>query len=283
MDQNKRMDFTGNPLDAYLSEIKKVQKNLTLVEEQALAVRIKQGDKRALNELVQANLRFVVAVCRNYRNQGMPLGDLINEGNLGLIRAAQRFDPAQEVKFISYAVWWVRQAILAALADQSRILKIAPSRISILHQIGKLSRKREQELGRPPTLEELSILMGKSVEELTECMQLGYSPVQIDAPSGVEGEGTLADRLTDPDAPLPDEAVLRGLLRRNMEQLLIGLEEREQEVLRLYFGLTGGEGISLEEIGGRMDLTRERIRQIKEGALKKLRHPTRSKYLKPFQ
>jgi RNA polymerase primary sigma factor len=283
MDRKKRTDFGADPLEAYLSEIKKVQKNLTLAEEQALAVRIKQGDKAALNELVQANLRFVVAVCRNYRNQGLAMGDLINEGNLGLIRAAQRFDGTLDFKFISYAVWWVRQAILAALADHSRLLKIAPSRISILHQIGKHSRKMEQELGRPPTLEELAIRMEKSVKELTECMQLGYSPVALHAPAGPEGEGNIGDHLSDPDAPLPDEGALQNLLKRNMQQVMAGLEDKEQEVLRLYFGLVAGEGISLEEIGDRMGVTRERIRQIKEQALKKLRHPTRSRYLRPFQ
>lgn len=283
MDRKKRVDFNGDPTETYLSEIRKVQKNLTLAEEQALAIRIKQGDKTALNELVHANLRFVVAVCRNYRNQGLPLVDLINEGNLGLIRAAQRYDGSLEFKFISYAVWWVRQAILTALADQSRMMKIAPSRISVLQQIGKESRKLEQETGRPPSLEELSLKMGKSVQELTECIQLGYSPVPLHMPSGPEGEGNLGDRLADPDAPTTDEGALRTLLKRNMQQVLAGLDGKEQEVLRLYFGLEAGEGITLDEIGGRMGVTRERIRQIKDQALKKLRHPTRSKFLKPFQ
>lgn len=283
MDRKPKADFGKDAVDTYLEEIRKVQKSHTLAEEQALSIRIRQGDKRALNELVQANLRFVVAVCRNYRNQGMSLGDLISEGNLGLIRAAQRFDGSLNFKFISYAVWWIRQAILAALADQARIMKIAPSRVTMLQRIGKAGKKLEQKLGRPATLEELSVVLKKSVQELTECIQLGYLPLAIDKPAGFEGEGTLADTLSDPEAPLPDEKVMGALLKRNMLQLVSGLEEREREVLQLYFGLDRGEGITLEEIAGRWGLTRERVRQIKDQALQKLRHPSRMRHMKPYK
>lgn len=279
MDRKPKTDFSKNAVDTYLDEIRKVQKSHTLAEEQALSIRIRQGDKHALNELVQANLRFVVAVCGNYQNQGMAFGDLISEGNLGLIRAAQRFDGSLNFKFISYAVWWIRQAILAALADHARIMKVAPSRITMLQRIGKAGKKLEQKLGRPATLEELSTVLNKSVQELTECVQLGYSPLLIDKPSALGGDGTFADSLTDPDAPLPDEKVMGALLRRNMKQLVAGLEEKEREVLQLYFGLDQATGISLDEIGSLWGLTGERVRQIKDKALQKLRHPSRIRYM----
>ena len=178
-------------------------------------------------------------------------------------------------------MWWIRQAILAALADQSRIMKVAPSRITMLQRIGKARKALDQKFGRPATLEELSAVLKKSVQELTECIQLGFAPLSIDKPAAPEGEESLADRLADPDAPLPDEKVMGALLRRNMKQLVAGLEEREQEVLKLYFGLEQVEGISLEEIGNEWGLTRERVRQIKDKALQKLRHPSRIRYMKP--
>ena len=283
MPPKNKHSFNPNPTDAYLEEVRKVRINLSLEEEQALAIRIRQGDKQALNTLVESNLRFVVAVCRNYQNQGLPLGDLISEGNLGLIRAAQRFDGSLNVKFISYAVWWIRQSILSALAEQSRVMKISPSKVTALQHIGKAGRRLEQKLGRPPALQELAEEMQMDVRELTECLQLGSSSVSLDTPVAQEGDGNLSDVLSDPDSPLPDEEALRSLLRKNMRHLMADLEDREREVLELYFGLDDQPGINLEEIAARWGLTRERVRQIKDQAIRRLRHPSRISRLKPFQ
>lgn len=280
----KRVEFVRDDgaLNAYLADIKGA-KTLTLSEEQALAIRIQQGDKKAMNTLVEANLKFVVAVCRNYQYQGLPMGDLINEGNLGLIRAAKRFDGSMNFKFISYAVWWIRQGILTALAEQSRVMNISAGKITVMHKIGKASRKLEQTLGRTPSMGEVSETMGMTEMEVSECLQLAASPLSLSRPAGGEEDGNLEECLADTESPAADEPALKSLLVKNMSGLLGTLDEREAAVIKLYYGI-GSQGTStLSEIADRFDLTRERIRQIKEKALQKMRHPSRVKHLAPFR
>jgi len=278
------LKFLGDDagLAAYLREIS-VGKNLTLQEEAKLAVRIRGGDKEALNILVQANLKFVVAVCRNYQYQGLPLGDLINEGNLGLIRAAKRFDETMNFKFISYAVWWIRQGILSALADQSRVINIPPSRVGTIHKMGKTSVKLEQQLGRAPTVTELADAMGVSLNEIHESLQLSSSPMSLDAPVKDGEDGRLEDVLEDPNAESPDRSTMAFSLREEIKDILCTLDEREEKVVRLYYGIGLETTYTLEEIAQRFNLTRERVRQIKEKALKRLRHPSRLQKLVRFK
>jgi RNA polymerase primary sigma factor len=273
-------DDTG--LSLYLREISKT-KNLSLDEEADLALRIRQGDRRALNKLISANLKFVVSVCRNYQNQGLPLTDLINEGNLGLIRAAKRFDETKHFKFISYAVWWIRQAILQALAEQSRIINIPLNRVSAIHRIGKSGVKLEQKLGRSVSSSELSLHLSVDENEIRECLQLSANPISLESPLQADEEGKLGDMLKDENAESPDEIVLTGSLRQEVQNVLGTLGDREEEVVRLYFGIGVDTGYTLEEIGQRFNLTRERVRQIKEKALKRLKHSTRSKRLSSFR
>jgi RNA polymerase primary sigma factor len=278
------LKFLGDDagLAAYLKEISST-KNLTLGEEAALAVRIRAGDKEALNELVQANLKFVVAVCRNYQYQGLPLGDLINEGNLGLIRAAKRFDETMNFKFISYAVWWIRQAILSALADQSRVINIPPSRVGTIHKMGKTSVKLEQKLGRSPTVGELAEAMAVGINEIHESLQLSASPMSLDAPVKDGEDGRLEDVLEDPNVESPDKSTMAYSLHEEMKDVLGTLDEREEKVVRLYYGIGLETTYTLEEIAQRFNLTRERVRQIKEKALKRLRHPSRMQKLMRFK
>jgi RNA polymerase primary sigma factor len=280
----RSLKFLGDDagLAAYLREISQ-GKNLTLQEEAKLAVRIRGGDKDALNTLVQANLKFVVAVCRNYQYQGLPLGDLINEGNLGLIRAAKRFDETMNFKFISYAVWWIRQAILSALADQSRVINIPPSRVGTIHKMGKTSVKLEQKLGRAPTVTELAEAMGVGLNEIHESLQLSSSPMSLDAPVKDGEDGRLEDVLEDPNAESPDRSTMAYSLREEMKDILCTLDEREEKVVRLYYGIGLETTYTLEEIAQRFNLTRERVRQIKEKALKRLRHPSRLQKLMRFK
>jgi RNA polymerase primary sigma factor len=272
----------GDAVSAYLAEIKH-SKTLTLAEEQALAQRIQKGDKQALNALVEANLKFVVSVCRNYQHQGLPMGDLINEGNLGLMRAAQRFDGSMNFKFISYAVWWIRQGILSALAEQSRVLNISAGRVGIIHKISKANHKLEQKLGRAPSQQELADEMGMTEKEITESLQLATSPLSLTTQYQGEAEGSLEECLKDENAPEADKSAMQFLLSENLNELLGSLEDKEQMVLRLYFGVGGKTAYSLEEIAQRMNVTRERVRQIKEKALQRLRHPSRLKKLTAFQ
>jgi RNA polymerase primary sigma factor len=280
----RTIKFLGDDagLAAYLREISQ-GKNLSLQEEAKLAVRIRGGDKDALNTLVQANLKFVVAVCRNYQYQGLPLGDLINEGNLGLIRAAKRFDETMNFKFISYAVWWIRQAILSALADQSRVINIPPSRVGTIHKMGKTSVKLEQKLGRAPTVTELAEAMGVGLNEIHESLQLSSSPMSLDAPVKDGEDGRLEDVLEDPNAESPDRSTMAYSLREEMKTVLCTLDEREERVVRLYYGIGLETTYTLEEIAQRFNLTRERVRQIKEKALKRLRHPSRMQKLMRFK
>ena len=280
----RSLKFLGDDagLSTYLREISQ-SKNLTLSEEAGLAVRIRSGDKEALNTLVQANLKFVVAVCRNYQYQGLPLGDLINEGNLGLIRAAKRFDETMNFKFISYAVWWIRQAILSALADQSRVINIPPSRVGTIHKMGKTSVKLEQKLGRQATASELAEEMGVGINEIHESLQLSASPMSLDAPVKDGEDGRLEDVLEDVNGDSPDKSTMAYSLREEMREILGTLDEREEKVVRLYYGIGLETTYTLEEIAQRFNLTRERVRQIKEKALKRLRHPSRLQKLMRFK
>jgi RNA polymerase primary sigma factor len=269
-------------LSLYLREISKNQ-NLSLSEEADLAMRIRQGDRRALNKLISANLKFVVSVCRNYQNQGLPMTDLINEGNLGLIRAAKRFDETKHFKFISYAVWWIRQAILQCLAEQSRILNVPLNRVSAIHRLGKSGARLEQKLGRSVSHSELSYHLNLDENEIRECLQLSANPISLESPLQADEEGKVGDLLKDDNAESPEEPVLAGSLKREVQGVLGTLEDREEAVVRLYYGIGVDTGYTLEEIGQRFNLTRERVRQIKEKALKRLKHSTRSNRLSCFK
>ncbi|MDB5104939.1 MAG: polymerase primary sigma factor [Fibrobacteres bacterium] len=261
-------------LEMYLGDIKKA-KTLSLEEEAALATRIQAGDMRAVNQLVQANLKFVVAVCRNYRFQGLSMGDLINEGNLGLLRAAQRFDGGMNFKFISYAVWWIRQGILTALAEQSRVLKLSAGKVGVIAKIGKANQRLEQKLGRSPSMAEVAEELGLSEVEINECLQLAAAPMSLNKPILGDGEGALEDVLEDKEADRPDKEVLQALSGKNLVDVLATLEEQEADVLKLYYGIGRESSETLEEIAARYGVTRERVRQIKAKALERLRHPTR--------
>jgi len=269
-------------LALYLREIGK-NKSLTLEDEAKLAVRIRKGDKRALEKLVNANLRFVVSVARNYQNQGLPLSDLINEGNLGLIRAAKRFDEKKNFKFISYAVWWIRQAILQALAEQSRIIKLPLNRVGTIHKIGKMQSKLEQKFRRLPNVEELAEELKIDISEVQETIKIGNSHMSLDAPLQHGEDSRLMDVLQDEDQLLPDNGLMEVSLQDEISKTLDTLSEREKEVVRLYFGIGEETSHTLEEIGQRFNLTRERARQIKEKALRRLKHSSRSKRLLAYR
>jgi RNA polymerase primary sigma factor len=269
-------------LDKYLNEIAKVGL-ITAEEEVALAKRIKKGDDIALDKLVKANLRFVVSVAKQYQSSGMSLGDLINEGNLGLIKAATRFDETRGFKFISYAVWWIRQSILQALAEQSRIVRLPLNRVSSLNKMNSTLSDLEQRFQREPTNEELAVVMETTADEVELLKNQRGRKVSMDAPIGSDSDaGTLLDLMPDKDSENPDATLLRHSMTTEIKNALSTLSEREAQVLSLYYGLSGGHAISLEEIGEQFDLTRERVRQIKEKATRKLRHSSRTKMLKTF-
>jgi RNA polymerase primary sigma factor len=268
-------------LDKYLSEIAKVSL-ITPEEEVDLAKRIKQGDQIALEKLIKANLRFVVSVAKQYQNNGMSLGDLINEGNLGLIKAALRFDETRGFKFISYAVWWIRQSIMQALAEQSRIVRIPLNRVSSLNKISKAFSELEQKFQREPTTEELAEVLEITREEVEGHQQLSGRQVSMNAPFAQGEENCLLDVMEDESERKPDQELLMGSLQREVQRALSTLTERESEVISCYFGLNGQQALSLEEIGEKFDLTRERVRQIKEKATRKLKHNSRSKLLKAY-
>jgi RNA polymerase primary sigma factor len=269
-------------LDKYLQEIGKVDL-LTPEEEVELARRIREGDEEALEKLTKANLRFVVSVAKQYQNQGLSLPDLINEGNLGLIKAAKRFDETRGFKFISYAVWWIRQSILQALAEQSRIVRLPLNRVGALNKIKKAYSKLEQEFEREPSPEELAEVIEKmDVDEVATTMMLGGRHVSLDAPFSEEEENTLLDVIASSETPQPDEGLMRESLKMEIEKALETLSEREAEVIRLYYGIGVEHALTLEEIGERFDLTRERVRQIKEKAIRKLRNSSRCKPLKKY-
>ena len=268
-------------LDKYLQEIGKVDL-ITADEEVELAQKIKAGDQRALEKLTKANLRFVVSVAKQYQNQGLTLPDLINEGNLGLIKAAQRFDETRGFKFISYAVWWIRQSILQALAEQSRIVRLPLNKIGSINKINKMYALLEQSNERPPTAEEIAKELGMTVNDVRESMKNSGRHLSMDAPL-VEGEDSnLYDVLRSGESPNPDRSLIQESLRTEIERSLETLTPREADVVRLYFGLGDQHPMTLEEIGETFDLTRERVRQIKEKAIRRLKHTSRSKILKTY-
>ena len=262
-------------LDKYLQEIGKVDL-ITADEEVELAQRIKAGDQVALEKLTKANLRFVVSVAKQYQNQGLTLPDLINEGNLGLIKAAQRFDETRGFKFISYAVWWIRQSILQALAEQSRIVRLPLNKIGSINKINKTFAFLEQSHERPPSAEEIAKELDMTINDVKESMKNSGRHVSMDAPL-VEGEDSnLYDVLRSGESPNPDRDLLHESLRTEIERALETLTPREADVIRLYFGLGDQHPMTLEEIGETFDLTRERVRQIKEKAIRRLKHTSRS-------
>jgi RNA polymerase primary sigma factor len=270
-------------LDKYLQEIGRVEL-LNAEDEIDLAQKIKKGGTegyRALERLVKANLRFVVSVAKQYQNQGLSLGDLINEGNLGLIKAARRFDETRGFKFISYAVWWIRQSILQALAEQSRIVRLPLNRVGALNKIGKKFSELEQEFEREPTASELADQLNMTVAEISETIKISGRHLSVDAPF-VQGEDNrLLDVLPNEQQPPPDSELIKESLREEVKQVLTTLSTRESEVIKLYFGLDG-QSLTLEEIGEKFNLTRERVRQIKEKAIRRLRHASRSKALRTY-
>ncbi|HEY6906752.1 MAG TPA: sigma-70 family RNA polymerase sigma factor [Ignavibacteriaceae bacterium] len=270
-------------LDQYLQEIGKVDL-LTPDQEIELAIRIKKGDKQALESLTKANLRFVVSVAKQFQNQGLSLGDLINEGNLGLIKAAQRFDETRGFKFISYAVWWIRQSIMQAIAEQSRIVRLPLNRVGSLGKLSKAYRDLEQEYERKPTTEELAQVLDMNVDEVADTMQLYGRHVSMDAPlkEGDDNKNSLGDILVNDQQPSPDGTLMKESLKQEVENVLSTLNEREAEVIKLYFGINSEHAATLEEIGERFNLTRERVRQIKEKALRSLRYASRSSSLKAY-
>lgn len=268
-------------LDKYLQEIGR-EDLITAEEEVELARLIKDGDQRSLEKLVRANLRFVVSVAKQYQNQGLSLPDLINEGNLGLIKAAQRFDETRGFKFISYAVWWIRQSILQALAEQSRIVRLPLNQVGSLNKINKAFSKLEQEFEREPSAEELAEALDLPEDKVADTIKVSGRHVSVDAPF-VQGEdNTLLDVLVNSDSPRADTELLSESLQREIERSLSTLTERERDVIRLFFGIGMNHGLTLEEIGAKFDLTRERVRQIKEKAIRRLRHTSRSKLLKAY-
>jgi RNA polymerase primary sigma factor len=268
-------------LDKYLQEIGKVEL-ITAEEEVQLAQRIRQGDQSALEKLTKANLRFVVSVSKQYQNQGLSLPDLINEGNLGLIKAAQRFDETRGFKFISYAVWWIRQSILQALAEQSRIVRLPLNKIGSINKINKAFSKLEQEYEREPIAEEIAELLEMTENDVKESMKNSGRHISMDAPLVQGEESNMYDVLRSNDSPSPEAGLINDSLRKEIDRALSTLTAREADVIKYYFGLNGEHAMTLEEIGEKFDLTRERVRQIKEKAIRRLKQTSRSKILKTY-
>ncbi len=268
-------------LDKYLQEIGKVEL-ITAEEEVQLAQRIRQGDQSALEKLTKANLRFVVSVSKQYQNQGLSLPDLINEGNLGLIKAAQRFDETRGFKFISYAVWWIRQSILQALAEQSRIVRLPLNKIGSINKINKAFSKLEQEYEREPSAEEIAELLELTENDVKESMKNSGRHISMDAPLVQGEESNMYDVLRSSDSPSPEAGLINDSLRKEIDRALSTLTAREADVIKYYFGLNGEHAMTLEEIGEKFDLTRERVRQIKEKAIRRLKQTSRSKILKTY-
>ena len=267
-------------LDKYLQEIGK-EDLITVEEEVELAQRIRKGDQRALEKLTRANLRFVVSVAKQYQNQGLSLPDLINEGNLGLIKAAEKFDETRGFKFISYAVWWIRQSILQALAEQSRIVRLPLNQVGSLNKINKAFSRFEQEHERRPSPEELAETLDLPAEKVADTLRVSGRHISVDAPF-VEGEdNSLLDVLVNDDSPVADKTLINESLSTEVERALATLTERDRDIIRLFFGINCQE-MTLEEIGEKFGLTRERVRQIKEKAIRRLRHSSRSKLLKTY-
>jgi len=267
-------------LDKYLQEIGK-EDLITVEEEVDLAQRIKKGDKEALEKLTRANLRFVVSVAKQYQNQGLSLPDLINEGNLGLIKAAEKFDETRGFKFISYAVWWIRQSILQALAEQSRIVRLPLNQVGSLNKINKAFARFEQEHERTPSLEELADELDLPKEKVTDTLRVSGRHVSVDAPFSDGEDNSLLDVLVNSDSPIADRGLINESLGTEVERALSTLTDRERDIIKYFFGI-GCSEMTLEEIGEKFGLTRERVRQIKEKAIRRLRHSTRSKLLKSY-
>ena len=278
----KKVNIRANQsLEKYLQEIGEVP--LLIPEEEIkLARRIRRGDQTALEQLTKANLRFVVSVAKQYQNQGLSLGDLINEGNLGLIKAAKRFDETRGYKFISYAVWWIRQSILQALAEQSRVVRLPLNRVGALNKIGKMYSNLEQEYEREPTPDEIADMLEISPAEVTDTLRMSGRHLSIDAPFAQGEDNRLLDIVHNENQPPPDSRLMQESLRQEIDRALATLSQREAEVVRLYFGLGREHPLTLEEIGELFKLTRERVRQIKEKALRRLRHTSRSKSLRTY-
>ena len=268
-------------LDRYLQEIGEYEL-ITAKEEKELARQIKKGSQEALEKLVSTNLRFVVSVAKQYQNQGLSLGDLMNEGNLGLIKASKRFDETKGFKFISYAVWWIRQAILQALAEQSRIVRLPLNRVGMLHKIGKTYNRLEQKFGRKPSSSEIADDLELSQNDVRNSLKISSRHLSLDAPFKDGESNKLLDVLEDKFQPVPDEKLMKDSLKKEIEKAISTLSEKEAEVIHLYFGINRDNALTLEEIGVKFNLTRERVRQIKEKAIKKLKHPKRSRPLKTF-
>ncbi|MDB4088018.1 RNA polymerase sigma factor RpoD/SigA [Flavobacteriales bacterium] len=268
-------------LDKYLQEISK-ETLITAEEEVLLAQRIKQGDQIALEKLIKSNLRFVISVAKQYQNQGLTLPDLINEGNLGLIKAAQRFDETRGFKFISYAVWWIRQSILQALAEQSRIVRLPLNQVGSLNKLNKTFSRLEQQYERAPSEHELADELEVTNAKVSDTLRVGGRHVSVDAPFQEGEDNSLLDVLINSDSPTADTDLMIESLQREIKRSLSTLSEREREVIILFFGIGMKHGLTLEEIGTKFDLTRERVRQIKEKAIRRLRQTSRSKLLKTY-
>jgi RNA polymerase primary sigma factor len=270
-------------LDKYLQEIGRVSL-INAEEEVELARRIREGDQAALDRLTQANLRFVVSVSKQYQNQGLSLPDLINEGNLGLIKAAQRFDETRGFKFISYAVWWIRQSILQALAEQARIVRLPLNKIGSINKINRAFSNLEQEYEREPTFDEIAKELEISIDDVKETFKIHGRHVSMDAPLSQNDDegGSLYEVLQTDDIPSPEKGLMKDSLRKEIERALSTLTSREADVVKYYFGLAGEYAMTLEEIGEKFELTRERVRQIKEKAIRRLKHTSRSRILKTY-
>lgn len=268
-------------LDKYLQDIGKVDL-ITADQEVELAKRIKEGDQVALDKMVSANLRFVVSVAKQYQSNGLSLGDLINEGNFGLVKAAMRFDETRGFKFISYAVWWIRQSIMQALAEQSRVVRIPLNRVGALNKVNRTSSHLEQKLEREPSPEELSEVMEIAPDEIRDTLSMGSRHVSINAPFVTGEENSLLEVLVDTSEERPDSVLIDDSLRQEVQRSLSSLTQRESDVVSLYFGLNGGPVMTLEEIGEKFSLTRERVRQIKEKGIRRLQHTSRSRALKNY-
>jgi len=268
-------------LEKYLDDISQISL-LTPAEEVEFTRRIRQGDQESLDKLVRANLRFVVKVAKEYQNQGLPLTDLINEGNLGLIKAAKRFDETRGFKFISYAVWWIRQSILKSLAEYSRVVRLPLNRVGLISKVNQLVRTLEQEYNREPSFEEISRELDISIPDISEAMSSSAFHLSLDQPIHRSEEGTMKEVIKNPDSKTPDGDLLTDSLRQEIRRVLKSLTEREEKIIKMYFGVDYERPYTLEEIGERLKLTRERVRQIKERALIRLRHQSRSQNLRLF-
>ncbi|MFH1118517.1 MAG: RNA polymerase sigma factor RpoD/SigA [Bacteroidota bacterium] len=268
-------------LDKYLQDIGK-EELISAEEEVLLAQRIRLGDQWALEKLCKANLRFVVSVAKQYQNQGLSLPDLINEGNLGLIKAAQRFDETRGFKFISYAVWWIRQSILQALAEQSRIVRLPLNQVGSLNKIKKESSRLEQKFERPPSADEIAEALEIPEYKIDAALKISTRYISMDAPLSEDEDMKFIDIFIDEDTPVTDAGLMRESLAREIQRSLATLTEKERDVVNLYYGIGMNHGLTLEEIGAKFDLTRERVRQIKEKAIRRLKHTSRSKLLKSY-